>query len=96
MLPVLSAFAAGLDLTVDHVERARNALWAAAISGGTMRGFGEAAEDDVARRQRAEAIARGLPEGSVGRTFFSDLALWFAQDIEGDLRRDEEEDLCGL
>ncbi|HEY5261863.1 MAG TPA: hypothetical protein VIJ33_07095 [Solirubrobacteraceae bacterium] len=89
-------FAAALDVvTVQHRDRAVAAVRAAATGGGTMRGFGVAAPQDVTRRQRAEEIALSLAEGSVGRALFSDLAVWFAQDIEADLRRDEEEDLFG-
>jgi hypothetical protein len=60
-----------------------------------MRGFGVAAPEDATRRQRAGEIALSLPEGSVGRAFFSDLVTWFDQEIAGDLSRDEEEDLFG-
>jgi hypothetical protein len=90
------AVAAALDRSaVEHLDRARAALHAAATSGVTTRGFGVPANDDVTRRQRAEEIAHGLAEGSPGRAFFSDLARWFAQEIAGDLRSDEEEDFFG-
>jgi len=89
-------FAAALDaVAVQHRDRAVAAVRAAASSGGTIRGFGVAAPEDLTREQRAEEIALSLPQGSVGRTFFSDLAVWFARGIEADLRRDEEEDLFG-
>jgi hypothetical protein len=90
-----AGIAVALDGTAaEHLDRVRAALHAAAISGGTRRGFGVPAQDDVTRRQWAEEIAVLLPEGA-GRTFFTDLQRWFVQHIEGELRSDEEEDFFG-
>jgi hypothetical protein len=91
-----AAFASALERTApEHVDRVRRALFAASHSGVTTRGHGRPADADVTRLERSLDIARALPNDSRGQTFFAGLASSFRENIEADLRRDEEEDTFG-
>ncbi|MDQ4068944.1 MAG: ATP-binding protein [Actinomycetota bacterium] len=92
---------AEVDFVVDLLEsasrhgpeclsRVRKDLWQCAASGVRGHRPGEAAPEDLRRRDAASAAACRLPPGSVGHLFYRDLARAAEEDIRWTALMDQE------